>query len=60
MELKHQSLVDHCFETAQEMLAFNGTFFPTGAYEGASGIPKIMGVELDVKHLHLTVKLYRY
>ena len=51
MELVHQQIVDHCFETAQEMLALNGTFIPNGAFPEESGLPKIMGIELDLKHL---------
>jgi len=51
MNENHQALIDHCMDTATEMLIMNGEFHPFGAFIGESGRVHPMGIEIDLKKI---------
>jgi len=48
---QHQALVDHCLETAKEMLDQTNEFHPFGAFLGKNGTVHPLGVEVDKKNI---------
>ena len=48
---QHQALVDHCMETAKEMLGQTNEFHPFGAFPGSNGAIHPLGVEVDKKRI---------
>ncbi|MFT7614385.1 MAG: hypothetical protein ACI9J3_003367 [Parvicellaceae bacterium] len=51
MNENHQALIDHCMDTATEMLIMNGEFHPFGAFIGETGRVHPMGIEIELKKI---------
>ena len=47
----HQDLVEHCLETAKQMLDQTNEFHPFGAFLGKNGTVHPLGVEVDKKNI---------
>ena len=47
----HQALVEHCLETAKQMLDQTNEFHPFGAFLGKNGTVHPLGVEVDKKNI---------